>query len=328
MKHDLETLKERVRIPEVWQRLGLPGTPGKSCRSPFRAEKSPSFSVYDEGRKWKDFSTNEGGDVIDFVAHACNVHAQEATRRFLAIAGEPVSIAPMKAESSRAGALALPVLHRGDDREIMALAQARCLRPDAITLGRSLNTLTFADVCGFPCWLLTDTARMIAEARRLDGKVFPAVGPLGERKAHTIKGSAKAWPAGVAVLATLPSFRAVMIVEGGPDYLAALHFACAAEKWDVLPVAMLGRSAGMRINVDALALLRGRRVRIYPHADADAGGVTSARVWAEQLHAHGCDVDLYDFTGLMRRDGRAVKDLNDAAVIAPAQEHELSDLLP
>jgi len=202
------------------------------------------------------------------------------------------------------------------------------LRPDAVALAHSLPTLVFAEVCGFPCWILTDAAQMIAEARRIDGKPFPPIGTLGERKAHTLKGSVKAWPAGVAVLRKLPHFRAIMLVEGTADYLAALHFAAEAERWDVLPVAMLGRSAGTRINADALALLRGRRIRIYPHADADGGGMTSAHTWAEQLHREGCEVDLYDFTGLTRRDGRAVKDLNDAALIAPAQQQALSDILP
>lgn len=328
MRHDLQALKASVTIADVWQRLGLPGAPGKSCRSPFRADRTPSFSVHSEGQLWKDFGTGEGGDVIDFIACACGLESQEATRRFLAIAGVPVTVPSPRAQGSSSDTLKLPALRRGSMREIEAVAQSRRLRVDAVSLARSLPTLAFADVCGYPCWILTDAARRIAEARRIDGKPFPPTGTLGERKAHTLKGSSKAWPAGVAVLRTLSSFRALMIVEGGPDYLAALHFACASEKWDVLPVAMLGRSAGMQMNAEALALMCGRRVRIYPHADADGGGVTCARVWAEQLHAHGCNVDLYDFRGLMRRDGRAVKDLNDAAVIAPAQEHELSDILP
>lgn len=34
---------------------------------PFHNEKTPSFVVYAEGRKWKCFGCGEGGSVIDFV---------------------------------------------------------------------------------------------------------------------------------------------------------------------------------------------------------------------------------------------------------------------
>lgn len=330
MKHDLAALKERLRIPEVWERLGLPGTPALSCRSPFRRDNKPSFSVYDEGRRWKDHSTGEGGDVIDFIAIACNVDSKAATQRFLAMAGVPVDIlpAPPRASIHRPGVLCLPPLRRGTPAELEAVAQSRRIHSQAVALAQSMGTVMFSEVCGFPCWLLTDAARRIAEARRINGKPFPVVGTLGERKAHTIKGSCKAWPAGVAVLRELSAFRAIMLVEGGPDYLAALHFVYEAQAWDILPVAMLGRSAGAHIAPEALALLRGRRVRIYPHADADGGGETSAHQWCAQLQAAGCQVDGFTFAGLHRRDGRPVKDLNDAALISPEQLTELSSLLP
>ena len=42
-----ESAKERLTIPELWRLLNLPGNPGRSCRSPFREDRNPSFSVYD-----------------------------------------------------------------------------------------------------------------------------------------------------------------------------------------------------------------------------------------------------------------------------------------
>ncbi|MBS0632059.1 MAG: hypothetical protein JSS11_09110 [Verrucomicrobia bacterium] len=113
------------------------------------------------------------------------------------------------------------------------------------------------------------------------------------------------------MLRRLPQFRTLLLVEGGPDYLAALHFAHELERWDVLPVTMLGRGTGAKMDPGALELMRGRRVRIYPHADADGGGVKSARKWALQLAEVGCAVDLFDFNLLRRTDGMPVKDLND-----------------
>ncbi|MDZ4289148.1 MAG: hypothetical protein U0984_14375 [Prosthecobacter sp.] len=328
--HDLPVLKQRLLIPEVWQRLGLPGRPAPSCRSPFRADTSPSFSLYAQGRRWKDFASGDGGDAIDFIARACGIALEEATRRFLAMAGVVLPLPLTRTPKADKAVLTLPRTHRGTPAEIAAIAHSRRLLPEAVSLAQSMQTLWLGDSCGFPCWILTDAARKIAEARRVDGRPFPPIGTLGERKAHTLKGSCKAWPVGVAVLKRLPHVRAIMLVEGGPDYLAALHFCLAKDVYDLLPIAMLGRGAGNRLDPLALKLLSKRRVRIYPHADADGGGLTSARIWAAQLHAAGCDVDLFSFEVLARSEGPPIKDLNDAARIqpTPTQQPQLDALLP
>jgi hypothetical protein len=328
MTDDLRTLKQRLLIPDVWQRLGLSNTPAASCRSPFRDDRSPSFSVYEGGRRWKDFASDEGGDVIDFIAHACQIDNREATRRFLAMAGASGEFIPPPSKSkATAKKLSLPKLSLGSDMEIATVAKIRGLMPEAISQARLLQTVAFGDVCGFPSWVLTDHARKIAEARRIDGKPYPRVQTLPERKAHTLKGSQKTWPAGAAVLGEIPNFRAIMLVEGGPDYLAAWHFIMKMEAYDVLPVAMLGRSV-LKIDPEAVELFSGRKIRIYPHADDDGGGRTACERWAGQLHAAGCCVDTFGFDGLKRADGGSVKDLNDAALIDPKLTPELSNLIP
>ena len=330
--HDLDALKPRLPIPEAWQRLGLPGQPAASCRSPFREDRKPSFSIYNDGLRWKDQATGDGGDVIDFIAHACHLDKAEAIRRFLSmldlsIPHHTTFPKPSNRHTEASGPF-LPALHRGTVAEIEAVAAMRGLRPDAISLAQSLGTLGFGKVSGQACWVLTDRERRIAEARRVDGRLFPAQYGLIERKAHTLRGSCKAWPVGVAVLHELPAFRALMLVEGGPDYLAALHFLCAAEVWDVLPVAMLGRSTGSRIDPAALELMKGRRVRIYPHADADGGGATGARRWAAQLQAQGCTVDHFPLGALVLPNGSQINDLNDAARLPADQQSHLTHLLP
>ena len=198
---------------------------------------------------------------------------------------------------------------RKEDRKLVA--ESRHISLEAVSLGLALGTLTFAIVQGYRCWLLTDAEGRCAEARRIDGMPFPECGTLGRRKAHTLRGSRKSWPVGVAVLRRVPDFRTLLLVEGGPDYLAALHFAHDLERWDVLPVAMLGRGTGTKMDPAALELMRGRRVRIYPHNDADGGGVKSARLWATQLHEVGCVVDFFEFSDLRRTDGTPIKDLDD-----------------
>ncbi|MFC5454702.1 CHC2 zinc finger domain-containing protein [Prosthecobacter fluviatilis] len=324
--HDIPALKQRLRIPEVWRALGLTGQPAHVCRSPFRQDRSPSFSIYQDGRRWKDFATGEEGDVIDFIAAARQTGKGEALQHFLELAGVPCqpsrplppparkSPPPQKAEPQKEQAQPDGVnvaLQNGTEADRRLVAETRRISPEAVSLALALRTLTFAIVRGFRCWVLTDAQGRCAEARRLDGLPFPECGTLGRRKAHTLRGSRKSWPLGAAVLHRVPGFRTLLLVEGGPDYLAALHFATALERWDVLPVAMLGRGTGARIDPAALELMRGRRVRIYPHNDADGGGVKSARQWARQLHAAGCTVDIYEFNGLQRTDGTPVKDLND-----------------
>ena len=344
--HDLPHLKDRLLIPEVWQALRLEGQPAARCRSPFRPDKTPSFSIYEGGRKWKDFGTGESGDVIDFIATARQITTAQALRQFLEMAGVPQHTPPAprhkkpqpatpahrveqvvapagisnhqpKPPASGAGSTAAPggqvrvPLHRGTEKERLQLAQTRRIVLEAVHLGLGLRTLTFGTVRGFQCWILTDPDQRCAEARRLDGRPFPECGPLAARKAHTLRGSSKSWPLGVAVLRTMPQFRTLLIVEGGPDYLAALHFAHEQERGDVLPVAVLGRSTGGKMDKEALELMRGRRVRIYPHNDADGGGTKSAQAWAMQLQQVGCWVDLFDFAKLRRTDGTPIKDLND-----------------
>ncbi len=346
--HDIPALKERLLIPEVWQRLRLEGQPGASCRSPFRPDKNPSFSISKDGKRWKDYGTGQSGDVIDFIAVARQVSTREALKVFLELAGVPQAgptrsgtfqvpdpaqaqthtpsaqsgTSPAASFKEQATALLPPSpeehpdgirmpLKRGTEADRLLLAESRHLTLEAVSLALALRTLTFAIVQGYRCWLLTDAENRLAEARRVDGMPFPECGTLGRRKAHTLRGSRKSWPLGAAVLRRIPEFRTLLLVEGGPDYLAALHFAHELERWDVLPVAMLGRGTGAKIDPAALELMRGRRVRIYPHNDADGGGAKSARDWAAQLHAVGCEVDFFDFSRLHRSDGTPIKDLND-----------------
>jgi DNA primase (bacterial type) len=66
----LEVAKERLRIPDLWRELGLEGEPKKDCRCPFHEDKSPSFSVFDDGSHWKCHVGCGEGSVIDFYAKA------------------------------------------------------------------------------------------------------------------------------------------------------------------------------------------------------------------------------------------------------------------
>mgnify|MGYP002784254696 CR=1 FL=1 len=50
----------------------------RHCRSPFREDKHPSFSINIESGFWIDFGTNEGGNVVQFYARKQNISTKAA----------------------------------------------------------------------------------------------------------------------------------------------------------------------------------------------------------------------------------------------------------
>ena len=148
-----------------------------------------------------------------------------------------------------------------------------------------LKTIVFARVCEQKAWILTDASGKCAEARRIDAKPFPAIGSLAERKSHSLAGSRKCWPVGLLP----PAFdgpwlrehvRKIILVEGGPDYLAACQI-IAAQDVNILPVAMLG--ASQSIIDDALPYFRNRQVTVVAHADE--AGRTAGMRWRKHIQA-------------------------------------------
>jgi hypothetical protein len=91
---DLKEAIRRLPIPLLWQRLGLPGRVTDSCcvRSPLRDDdRSPSFSIYAGGARWKDHGTGEGGDSFDLYQAIRKMDAKSAWRPFLELSGLTLS---------------------------------------------------------------------------------------------------------------------------------------------------------------------------------------------------------------------------------------------
>src|SRR5437016_5755270 len=74
----IEEAKARFTIPALWRMFNLRGDPGSPCRSPFREDRSPSFSVFDDGRRWIDHATAERGDAVEFLAKIKGIPNAEA----------------------------------------------------------------------------------------------------------------------------------------------------------------------------------------------------------------------------------------------------------
>ena len=205
-----------------------------------------------------------------------------------------------------------PELRRGTMAELARLNAMRGFAVDALSVTEQRGFLCFGVQwsCGF--WAVTDSRRALIELRRITGEPWRAFGRLPERKAHCI-GSGKDWPVGVV---ESERFVKLAFVEGAPDFVAAIQMARIEGKEEsVAPVGMLGAGVG-RIAAEALSFFRGKHVRFYPHLDE--AGRRAVKMWARQIaDAGAAKVEAFDFSGLIREDGRPGKDLADVCRIRP-----------
>ncbi len=313
MSDTINEAKDRITIDMLGGFLFPGWRAGKSCRSPFREEKNNSFSVYANGQKWRDFGTGDGGDPIDFLAKARGLSNADAIREFKLLAGlAPVAVHDKpRTPSNPPRPIAFPSdMHKGSTEECRRLAELRNVCVQAVKLASKRGLLhfgTMADGGYVPAWILTDRDRTNAQARRLDGKPWQSV--EGCPKAKTLRGSQAAKPIGIQEAQGSPT---IALVEGGPDLLAAMHFAWAEGVEDyVAPVAMFG--ATLNIPKDALPNFSGKRIRIFPHLDE--GGRNAAIRWERQLAPVAEWVDCFSLDGIRQETGKPVQDLNDLTSI-------------
>lgn len=215
--------------------------------------------------------------------------------------------APQARDPSRTWELLQRNLAAPTDDELRTIALQRRLPAfaglrRAASAGTLFTAPVFDDGFEHPAWIITDGSRRTAQARRMDGQTWEGI---GGKKAKTIAGTQANWPVGCHGLDT----EEVLMVEGGPDFLAAHHLAWWSGR-DATPVAMLG--AAQTIPDDALSLLSGRSVWIYAHTDDNRAGEKGAIRWAAQLQDVGCIVRHAD----LRTKG--YKDLNELVTATSA----------
>jgi hypothetical protein len=287
----------------------------------------------------KDWSAGKDYDAVAFIGEALGLQNGEAIRKFIELAnGRAPALPPPTVfrapEKTRPAAPNLSGLRKASRAELQQIADSRNIDHRVVEFAQDLGTLRVGEVCGYLSWVLLDASGLCAEGRRLNRKPYPAVinerVQLGERKAHTLRGSRKDWPVGLLPSAEYrKAVEAILVVEGGPDYLAALHFATKQGKRGILPAAILGRGQGLRgLHPDALEHFRAHRVRICPHNDSDGLGIAHALRWSKQLQQVGCEVDFFVFNGLRKADGSPAKDLNDCTQLAPQSMGKLEELFP
>ena len=325
-RESLDEAKARVTISAAWRALGLPGEPRRSCRSPFREDRHPSFSVFQSDRLWRDHATGERGDVVAFVQRALACGPGEAIRRVLELAGgvsSPVLLAPRQgaseAPAKRFDGLAGLQLRRPGREEILRIAGAREWALDVgLQLAADRGLLLTADVPHrgevLPAWILTDNVRKSAQARRLDGR--PWEGDGYAFKSKSLRADA-AHPPGLADIVE-QNRAGVLLCEGEPDALAALlcvWLADASPRVGVL--ALPGASRPLPASVTDQ--LRGRRVRIVRQNDEAARRSTLA--WLESLAVAGIAADVQPLDGTRDASGNLAKDLADLCRRPAELEH-------
>lgn len=67
MTNYADEIKRVVPARELFEFYGFTINRSGFCRSPFANDSSPSLKVYSGQRGWHDFSSGNGGDIIDFV---------------------------------------------------------------------------------------------------------------------------------------------------------------------------------------------------------------------------------------------------------------------
>lgn len=128
----IEELKQRVDLHGLADRLGVRRKGGIRAgkalyHAPHRTDAKPSLSIFDEGRKWKDFASDQGGSCIDFMMMIEGIDAGAAIARLHEIYGWPLD-PPAKEEAPREKTLA----------EFIA---DRCLSPAGDGLERAVQYL-------------------------------------------------------------------------------------------------------------------------------------------------------------------------------------------
>lgn len=290
---------------------------GDQYYSPVRDDgQNAAFSVREDGEVGIDHGTRRGFNALILIQEVEKLNPAEAKERLAFYArnsevftGEcSAQYQPIRTgHRTPSGELCQNqwnYLSIGTHSDYLKFAKLRGLSVEALITATALDLFFFLHgkenqrLC-----TVTDNARYVRQDRCIDGsEVIRADG--GKAKNRTI-GSAS-WPVGAA---NIGDRRAVLLVEGLPDLLAAVQVIGEADRHrHVAAVSMLG--AGQSIHQSALPLFTGKRVRIIP--DEDDAGLQAAQQWTQQLQSAGATVETHRLCQITTKSG--IKDLNDLLV--------------
>lgn len=303
---------------------------------PFHSERSPSFTLGISARNqwhYHCYGCGSHGDVFSFYENRVGGDFKLAVEALAGMAGlgpesagwtaRPLAPAPAPAEVE---ATVWPTLKRLSDESCEFLALQRGLRPEGVMAARDAglifgcrvgvldrpnkgertrvygddaiqqNRQRLAEVCR--CWVVSDGARKVMQFRRLDGRKWSAWNPTTRTREESFKsdtlGSTR-WPQGARLIGRRSR---VVLVEGGPDLLAAFNFLHFAGLLDQVAV-VEAVSASVNFDPAALPYFERKRVRVLSHWDkldqrsGKRAGDEAAAKWLTSLSAAGAEVDAW-----------------------------------
>ena len=308
---EFHSLHERFPLTEYVQRLGV-----RLRRSGWlligkcpihQEEHGEAFNVDPRTHRWRCWGKcGRGGDVIDLEQALRGGSLMDAISRLERANFGVDALTCARVEKPRKATdwNWREQLRAGSERELLALASNRDIAIEGVREAHSRGLLRFSDSREGVAWVITDQTRKQAIWRRLDGRPWDS-----GAKAKLLLGCSGKSPIGVQEAVR---FHSIAAVEGGPDLLSALGHAWADGCLDLLGVICMP-NAGTNFSAEDLAALKGRRCRIFHHADE--AGIKAAGRWCDQLEPIAAALTVYEFHGLIKGDGESVKDLNDLARI-------------
>lgn len=305
----LERAIKAITIQMAWKRLGLSGEMKRLCCVPWRDDRNPSLSIYDDDRMFKDHGTGDTGGVVKFVSLAADVSMSEAAKQLIEWNGgsgayspanslravlQPV-VVPVKKQGRKK--LVIPAIDSGTIEELTTLSKARGLPVfAALELLNEREMFGFCNEDGTRCWVLTDPASRNAQVRPLHPDKAG-----WNIKAKSLTGSEASWPIGAACI---EDADIVLLTEGTPDLLAATTAAwweTNAEGFDRIGFTCM-TGANQNISREALPLFKDKQVKIL--GQNDQPGRNAVARWWEQLDPYAVDISAW----MSEREG---EDLND-----------------
>ena len=272
-----------------------------------------SFVIFND--RWTCFGKcGRRGDIIDLEQALGGGSLHEAIQRLSGTLPSLPPPTPNRVASKSSSKMRWPwpkLLRLGTTDELSQLATQRAISLKACQLAQDRGLLRFLTHREGVAWVVTDQLCENGVARLLGARPW-----TNGAKAKTLPGSCAKRPIGILEAINFPN---VAIVEGGPDLLAAFHFMleCGTEQ-QVAPICMA--SACAEFLPGDLGHLRGKAIRLFPHADQK--GHQAAHCWFRQVKTVSTALDIIDFRELTKSDDADVKDLND---LASGSRHEELD---
>jgi hypothetical protein len=188
---------------------------------------------------WDGSTTSMSKNLIDlwiYAMHVDFVTALDEIRAWLGTGGYvPELTRDIVTSSESENKLVLPLLKKPPSFELSQLSEVRAIPIQALMIAVQRGLLwTYWDSADkAKAWLITDSHRVSAVGRRLDGKPWK-----NGKKSKTLYRSWGAWPIGIQDAAAYP---AIALVEGSPDFLALFAYALEFGVVDkICPVCMAG----------------------------------------------------------------------------------------